>query len=1023
MFLFNWSSIYKGHIRSSIKIILISSIGLIFAVGVIAAGLIYLDSMQLTAYNLAIQNEQNYYNSNAYGITHYTSQIPDINIQVILPNSIQNFIQFQESLNQTIYNRISLMNFNTKISSVQLINYISGLILYINASNTFFNQLSNTGQKYTYQNLSISYICEITSAIRNELQSLTTYDGTGMVPPAGNTTEAYLFNLMPSFAYNTKIAPDLDKPTKAYANIIPPNSTTFFPSLSLINITGFTQIRHLDYTTYPNLSRTLINLGAGFSPGVGLSVLFVNNLTQLFNKVVANVNTNSTYQVLGSNFHYYISGGITLNYHNFNAFDAQGELDRIYQFITSLQDDIYTLLSNESSSTESNPLGLLGYVQVYFNNYFSPLFTVNNETSSIIGDFILFLFPIAIVTLFVANFSFGLIHRQVLRYIGMYKTRGASNFLVLFLQILDFGSAMIFAVIGGVLVGIPVTLIIIHTDSFLSFNNFNDTMFVLRINSILPYLIISSCIFGLLVYLIRMIRLSRITINETENPIEKKDPFWKRHYLDFILFFGGGIVYYIFNGSLFSPSINLGPLVYLIVISPFLVSIGAILFVSRLFPYILNRTSSLLWKHSSSLVAYALRNVARHRQASTRAVMLIAILLAISITFLSAAYSSVAYITTTTEYNLGAEAVALLPNTNSNNFYNATLIHILETNYSKYFAGISPFLELSMPTDNFASFLAINTSSFLSAAIFPINPALHYSLNRDMELLANHTSTPAIIIRQPELEYRKLTLDSSLILTNANNGGVVPFIVIDTYQYWPRLYIYANGYYINGGGISIASDNGQYLHGVINIAPFLINNYTFANSSFNLQISGIYFKFKDNVNQVQVAQWLQGNFSLSLDIAQQEINLYTHNFGFLTLTSVINADILLSIIIGFFILVMFAWMQLIERKKELYTERALGMKLLQISGLFLTESLILLLSGMIIGGIMGWGLSQFTQFVGLTGFNLYSPFNVISYTSIIPIGLVSEFYMILFVIAFCGAIIPAYKVSRQDISHSFAGEN
>ena len=126
----------------------------------------------------------------------------------------------------------------------------------------------------------------------------------------------------------------------------------------------------------------------------------------------------------------------------------------------------------------------------------------------------------------------------------------------------------------------------------------------------------------------------------------------------------------------------------------------------------------------------------------------------------------------------------------------------------------------------------------------------------------------------------------------------------------------------------------------------------------------------------------------------------------------------MSFVIGFSILVMFAWMQLEERKKEIYTERALGMKLVQLSGLFLVELLVLMISGILIGGAMGWSLSQFLQ-----SFDTQGP-TFIPYQIIYPMNLIFESFSILFILALGGQFSQHTKsLGRIFLVHLLQKDN
>ena len=113
---------------------------------------------------------------------------------------------------------------------------------------------------------------------------------------------------------------------------------------------------------------------------------------------------------------------------------------------------------------------------------------------------------------------------------------------------------------------------------------------------------------------------------------------------------------------------------------------------------------------------------------------------------------------------------------------------------------------------------------------------------------------------------------------------------------------------------------------------------------------------------------------------------------------------------------MFSYMQLNDRRREIYTERALGMKLHQISTLFFIEGIILIISSVLIGSFLGVFLM-----LALSLF-ITSGQQIPSYDVIIPPDLVGLTYFFLIILAVLSSLIPAYYVSKQDISKGFAGE-
>ena len=1030
MFIINWCMLYWSHVRSSLKNIFIIAIGLIFIIAIIASTLIYITSAQVLIFNsftdkatYTSANSNNSHNNSTITtlINGYQPIYPDIQLYVELSTPMAGYDSFFTSVKQEISSYANSLGVNSMIGAMAISTYMFGSEIYFNTTQSSVSSgmnlqgYSNSNQGLK-QNISSIIICEISPDIKLELQSLVSNSGNGSFPRPQNNTEAFLLNIPKIHSAYENITPVLDDTAQLFGTFRTPVNTTTGSILTysdkyLLNITAFTHIQQLSYTSYPHLVQTLVNINPGFASSGGM-VLFVNNLSILYNALLSPYQNNTN---LYSDVHLLIDGTISLNYGQFNPFNAINNIYQFNRFITILGNSIYAqLIQNlpHSDWTGLNPPQL--HVSFLSETSLINAATIENSVSLAL---VLFAIPIIFVSLFVANYSFGLIRRRITQFIGIYKTRGSSNALIIFLLSLDFLPILLIAVISGFILGIPIAYTVLHTDNFLSFNGFPNASLIINLVLILPIIIISGIIIGSFLHLTRIFKLSTISIAESENPNEIIEPFWKQHYLDVFLSLIGGLGLFVYNIVFSSPTVTLSQLNVFFLSLLLMFVVGIILLISRLFPIALNKISVFLWEYNGNLLAFTLKNVSRHKQASTRAILLIAILSALLITFLSVPYSFLSWQQTNVEYNVGADAVALLPNISPNNYYNASLIHILETKYSKYFLGVSPFLLLHFRSlvntslrINF--FLAINTSTFLSTAIIPLNLGTDNSETQEMDQLDSNNSATSIMVQEKTMNYRQAKIGGKIFIT-PQYGEALPFTIVDSYTFWPRLYTQNN---VESNVYNFLSYNGNSVYGVMSIEQFLRPNFNIRSTWYQLSESGIYLKFKPDVNQTQVAQWLEGNFSLSMTLLSTQINANAHNILGLVIIGQINGNLLMSFIIGFSILVMFAWMQLEERKKEIYTERALGMKLLQLSGLFIIELLVLMLSGIIVGSVMGFELSQFLQ-----SFVTQGP-TFIPYQIIYPMNLIFECFTLLFILALGGAIFPAYKVSRQDISSSFAAE-
>ncbi|OLS16745.1 MAG: hypothetical protein HeimC3_51650 [Candidatus Heimdallarchaeota archaeon LC_3] len=967
-----------GHLRSSYKTIIISSIGLIFALGIVSSTIIYSDTNNPAIF----QNVLEQYNRNRYGyyyMPHPNNPFPDYNLRgydfIIdarfngLNINVSTIFQLMES---KISEKAAHFQLEDKIKSVNL--FLKSETYRIEL-NTSFKQL--IPETYNSENISV-VVYEISDEIKSELEDLVENSGIGIVPT--QNLDLMILNLQSRNDF--KISTDIENPA---------NITHYLADNKVeINVSAIASIDQLFYSSYPNTVETLIS-----DRSWGNVFAFVPNLKEFSDRIKLEIGSPQLYR------NFYLSGGIRLNYANFNPNTAIADLKQLEKFSDRTRDAIIAELHLYIPTN---------YLNLQFESKWAFEMAISAVQSMTFG-LLLFASPIILVALFVANYSFGLIHRSIKQQIGIYKTRGATDSLIFLMQLVDFSLIVFISVIFSMLLGAPLSLLIIRTDYFLSFNSDSITSIVVDLPNLITMLFWFGLFFGLIINSSRMIKLSKMTIAETANVTEQSEPYWYKHHLDYTFLIVGLVGFTILYLSIFERWFELGPFILLGLPAPLLLIVGAILFFSRMFPEVLSRISTKIWIKYGGLIALSIKNVIRHKQASTRAVMLIAILITFLISFLSIPYSMIVWNYNREAYILGAEgvgsdAVYSYSSFGLDNYYNETLIQFLEENYSEYFDGISPFVKLNFLGSSTGSIILINTTTFLDAAIFPINPITRAGLEKDMDLLRENTSSYNLLIQQKTLEYHGLKVrDNFTFLYSTDPINTTKFKIQDSFEFWPILYFQKYSDY-----------EGENFYGISSFDQFPARNSSFVSSVFYIEKSGVYLNFKDGINQTLVASWLEGNFSLSIDLLSNRMQTYISSTDFLVQVGQINLNIVISILIATTILLMFAWLQMIERKKELYTERALGLKIYQLFILFLLESLVLLISGLFIGSIMGVVL---TEMFGL--FITLGP-SIPPYFSIFALDLILGSYSIILVLAFFGALIPAFLVSRQDISSSFAGE-
>ena len=286
-------------------------------------------------------------------------------------------------------------------------------------------------------------------------------------------------------------------------------------------------------------------------------------------------------------------------------------------------------------------------------------------------------------------------------------------------------------------------------------------------------------------------------------------------------------------------------------------------------------------------------------------------------------------------YNNGADVVGSF----SSNGYNQTELKIIQTNFSKYLDGFSPFIILSSSYGDFYSnpysgndyrILLINTSTYLKSAYLDFDLGLKNNINDDFKALdSSNTSDGSslnILVDQTTLNNRRAHIGNTLTMPSSNNS--LKLLVVDSFRNWPFL---------------------KPNYGYTPYTTFGIGNIDFYFSAMNKSLDaspfqsildqGIFFNFKSGFNQTLISSWIAGNTSISIrSITEESQKQFYTGIQFRLQVGQINNDVIMVLLISIVVLIMFAYLQLTERKREIYTERAIGIKLHQIAFLLFIET-------------------------------------------------------------------------------------
>ena len=1006
--MFNSIILYWGHLTSSKKSLMISTIGLIFALAILGSSILYINTEKVDIINEMLNTS----NSSPYEV-EIDLQTQDLNISF-----------------QTIHDQIDALG--KDVMNITQINFMNSLELFYSIQGSripemapYYNTTTKAWSIVSYNRSLI--IMELNNGIKSDLAPYLSAKSSLPSNSDSNSLQGFLLN--PYFGSSTNpVLQQLEKTNvDNYSSI---NSINIYQSIANftqtipMTITGYGKfisydvysnaqnqyVTNYDESQFPTLSKAFkivpLNLNSSY--------LFVNNLTatlSYFHPLYFDSVRNISLSGVTVN----INGGYKINYDKFDPFTISSKIDEIKSLSTVIQDKIFDTPFYKNIDKRTTTLNL------HFIDY-SKLSNILNLIFQIIYEMMLYAIPMLLIAMLVTNYSFGLIQNKILSHVGIYKTRGASSFNLFVFQVLDYAIVVLVATVVGMLLEIPVTDIVTKTNGLLNFTNTNSYDVFTNFLTILPYmfviLFIASIIIGFIISIRKIIRLSRITINESEsNTLEKAEPFWKIHYLDVYIFLYGLLSYFVIT-YIFSNPVDNGlalevGIFFLIFFlpGPFAIVIGTILIANRIIPKILEIIGSNLWYRTGDLFAFSFKNVIRHKQSSTRAIILIASLITFLILFYAIPSSQIAYASSSSQYSLGAQAQVIYPTYFQSDYLNQKVSQ-MQNQFSTYIKGITPVMTLnyySNLNNNYYTFIFINTTSYINgSSVSLFNLGLSHSLKGDLKQLPNNSTSDQIIVPANFLSTRNSKVGQNVSLDLP--GGFHQFSILDSYNEWPMT------------TRNQLDPYHQFL--ILDINTFYnLSNLFFNSGNFGSGFNGINTYFLINFYNIEDVHPISQQISLATGNQVNEANLNLQWWDtqsqliFQFRLGQINIDVVMSLIIAVTILLMFAYMQMIERREDIFTERGLGIKLSQMALLFYVESVILLLSGVILGSIISFYFIQ-TLTIFITG-GVAIP----SYVVILPLDLVGWTYILLFVVVSLCAIIPAYYLSKQDIIRSFKADN
>jgi putative ABC transport system permease protein len=612
--------------------------------------------------------------------------------------------------------------------------------------------------------------------------------------------------------------------------------------------------------------------------------------------------------------------------------------------------------------------------------------------------------PIIAISIYLVSYSYSLIKRQKKETIGIIKTRGGS-----WQQIITFLVGESIVVIGvtlisGLTFGYIISGTILRSVDFLDFSG--QEIPVIISPGLVQILFLFVVLLTVILNLSAIIQYTRMTIQESIIPVVRTSSFWKRYYLDIVATLLGLSGYYAITelGKTIGSGIDSNPLLPVIFLivgvpTPFFLFFGSILLIARFFPILIDKIAQILWKRRGKLGAFALRNVVRHKEAASQAVILIT--LAISYTIISGSLAISVDETAKMGYYhySGADLKVNIVGPYGDGVVLNTVKNV--TGVSKvtqtFFAN-SP----SETGTQYYIFCFVDPETYLEAAFFDDD---RFGLSAPLSTLIEKISDNKSIIlykknldSQPNLEindkYGYHFYNESLYYQGVTDHR--NYTIAGTFNHWPQ---YQEHSWAPAGSIFAVGSIGLFLSLHQHEYLGIYDTSVLAKLEPGSDTQKIYETVK------YLSEQTIHTYSAKLDY-ENYIASAERRFLLAVLNTALTACIILSVLGS----IMFSLFTYLERGKEIGVERALGMTRTQTAKLFTMEGLTILLFGLVIG--LGVGITNTSIFLLVIQMGRTIPPIVVDY----PFSFILYFLVLVIVVAAIGTIILAVKSTRKDIS-------
>ena len=625
---------------------------------------------------------------------------------------------------------------------------------------------------------------------------------------------------------------------------------------------------------------------------------------------------------------------------------------------------------------------------------------VYNDLSIMLEDFkreflifqlfgILFMTPIIGMALSLTSYSANLMKRRQKRQVSSMLQRGSSRKEVMMNLILQVVELTISAILIAFILGYMFTWLLSMSTGFLIFEG---TAANPALNLIIFIVVITiGFVLALIINALNVWEMSNITTQEAYMEHQEKKPFWQTAFLDVVLIMIGVALWLVVRTNLqgssaYAFAYGIGTT------APVCLILGGVLFISRIYPRLIDFLSNLSWKTKNlEIVGLAFKRSSRRRSDTSRSLVLITLTFTLIFSSLVTIESYQEYDIENAYYAIGADILIQGVNVGNEDYKN--LIADIE--------GVQSATNIRITTQILSyggavysyQVIGIDPIAFANTAYFDKE---YLPGNDPVEFFSRIIDSNDVLMQKDQLEQIGGQEGESFNILYEKYPIGIQNRTVDikgVYNFMPRYF-------------------KDYPEEEITVYRFtILGNYEnaelFTYSQFN-EIGDMIVKVDPNYDIETVATNIEDEIGRSVQSVEDLKSTFEGSLRNTMLYGSLNSSFISSLLITIAAIILMILIQAIEKEREVVTLKILGMSPKQIFGMFLTEAMTLVIFGAIAGAALGsFAAGMFTE---ILTFETLIPKNELVFR---PLQL-SLATGILFVTAILSAAGTSWIIFRKD---------